>query len=151
MAHQTAVGNRIVPKLSYAEYIILLTILKQSMSGITIFETLLQETNDQLVLSPGTLYNALQRLRGEGLIDILDGPKDEASKEQGPKLYRANSCGYEAIMQMRTWMERELAVIDTHIDPKQPPTSPQMPELHPGSIWSFRSRTRNRQPEQITL
>lgn len=104
---------RNVPDLTYIEYFILLSIVKNSLAGIGIFEHLVRETDSKLVLSPGTLYTALKRMLAHKLIEMVE-PNITNAREGDPrrKSYRATPQGREKILEMKRWFQRELEAVD---------------------------------------
>lgn len=97
------------PELTDIEYYILLSILNQSRHGIGIFEDVAEFTENQLVLSPGTLYAALKRMYVTGWIVMVDPSEAGYNHDERRKIYRATDKGAQAVEAKVAWCAFEAA------------------------------------------
>lgn len=101
--------QRIPPILTDIEYYILLAILSTPRHGIGIFEEVARVTENQLVLSPGTLYAALKRMFASGWIVIIAPSEAGYEPDERRKIYLATETGVEVVEEKVAWFEREAA------------------------------------------
>jgi DNA-binding PadR family transcriptional regulator len=71
-----------------AELHILLALSGDDLHGYAIMQEVMRHTNGEFALGPGTLYDNLQRLLGQGLITEL--PLDDDSRR---RVYRLSPSG----------------------------------------------------------
>jgi len=74
---------------------VLLSLAGGERHGYAILKDVLQQTNHQVRLGPGTLYGTLQRLMESGLVEETDGPGSEADERR--RFYRLSRAGREAL------------------------------------------------------
>jgi len=96
------------PVLTYIEYYILLVLLNIPLHGIGIFEAVVQQTNNQLVLSPGTLYAALKRMYGHGWINMVEPSTAGYNPDERRKIYAVTSDGVHVLEEMDAWLAMEI-------------------------------------------
>jgi DNA-binding PadR family transcriptional regulator len=76
--------------LSPTTFHILLSISREAMHGYDIMKTVSLETDDQINLSPGTLYGAIKRLLELKWITVASAPKGSDPRR---KYYKASNLG----------------------------------------------------------
>ena len=77
--------------LSPAALHILLSLVIEDRHGYGIMQEVARESSGQYKLGPGTLYDNLQRLMGQGLVD--ESPKKAADADPRRRYYRLSSLG----------------------------------------------------------
>jgi DNA-binding PadR family transcriptional regulator len=100
---------KIPPVLTDIEYYILITILTIPRHGIGIFEDVARFTENQLVLSPGTLYAALKRMFATGWIMMVAPSEAGYEPDERRKFYRATDEGARVVEEKAAWFELEAA------------------------------------------
>lgn len=105
--------RKIPPALTDIEYYILTAILNRPRHGIGIFEDVARFTENQLVLSPGTLYAALKRMFAAGWVTMVDPSDAGYEPDERRKIYRATDAGAHAVVEKADWFEHELARVHT--------------------------------------
>ena len=78
MTRQSKDPAALIP-LKHSTYRVLLALADGERHGYAIMQTLSEMTRGRETILPGTLYAALARMVDEGLIEMRDGPRDEAS------------------------------------------------------------------------
>ena len=91
----TADRERIAP-LRQPILAILLAIGDDSMHGYAIMRALEEKTDGRERILPGTLYAAISRMVGEGLIEELQAPKNDTSAGPTRRYYRRTARGRAA-------------------------------------------------------
>jgi len=74
---------------------VLLSLAGGQRHGYAILKEVLEQTNHQIRLGPGTLYGTLQRLMESGWVEETDGPGREADERR--RYYRLSRSGREAL------------------------------------------------------
>jgi DNA-binding PadR family transcriptional regulator len=95
--------------LKHATYCVLLALADGELHGYAIMQTLAEMTRGREAILPGTLYAALARMVDEGLIEMREGPPDEASGGPKRRYYRRTSFGRAVA---RAESERLRALLD---------------------------------------
>ena len=80
--------NRFLP-LAPATLHILLALAGEDLHGYGIIQEVLRQSEGRYKLGPGTLYDNLQRLLDQGLVQESNGPDDNPRR----RYYRLNSLG----------------------------------------------------------
>jgi len=75
---------------------VLLAMGDDSMHGYAIMRALEEKTDGRERILPGTLYAAIARMVGEGLIEERDAPRNDASAGPSRRYYRRTSRGRAA-------------------------------------------------------
>lgn len=94
--------------LSEQDYLILVSISTGPLHGYAITQQVKQLTSDALVLSPSTLYKALDRMLGEGWIEVAS---EEVVNSRLRRSYRPTGTGAEVLaseIERRSKMEKEV-------------------------------------------
>lgn len=99
--------HKVPPVLTDIEYYILLAILSTPRHGIGIFEDVARLTDNQLVLSPGTLYAALKRMFAAGWITMVEPSEANYAPDERRKIYLATEEGVRVMQEKAAWFERE--------------------------------------------
>lgn len=89
---------------------ILLALADRDLHGTAIMEEVLERTDGQMKLWPGTLYGSLHKLSDRGLIRETDPPEDLNPEGGNPRFYRITPEGRRAL---RTEVERMAAYVRT--------------------------------------
>jgi len=92
MTRQSKDPAALIP-LKHSTYRVLLALADGERHGYAIMQTLSEMTRGRETILPGTLYAALARMVDEGLIEMRDGPRDEASGGPKRRYYRRTSFG----------------------------------------------------------
>ena len=74
---------------------VLLSLAGGERHGYAILKEVLQQTNNQVRLGPGTLYGTLQRLMESGWVEETDGPAGVPDERR--RYYRLSRSGREAL------------------------------------------------------
>ena len=69
---------------------ILLALAGEKLHGYGIMQEILRQSEGRYKLGPGTLYDNLQRLMKQRLVEEVEGPQDERSRR---RYYRLSSLG----------------------------------------------------------
>jgi DNA-binding PadR family transcriptional regulator len=77
--------------LSAATLHILLALADEDLHGYGIIQKAARQSNQGYRLGPGTLYDNLKKLMGQGLVE--ESPKSSARSEEEKRLYRLTSDG----------------------------------------------------------
>lgn len=96
-----------LPPLQEPTFYILLSLRAGEKHGYAILKDVAQLSGQQLKLSTGTLYGALNRLLDQGLIERIDG-EDGA---RGKKAYRLTPAGLEVFAADVSRMNRLLQAV----------------------------------------
>ena len=72
---------------------ILIALAAGEMHGYAIMQDVMERTDGELRLSPGTLYGSLKRMLGEGLIEESDERPDPALDDERRRYYRLTKFG----------------------------------------------------------
>ncbi|NJN15880.1 MAG: hypothetical protein HC822_06120 [Oscillochloris sp.] len=99
---------KILPLLTDIEYYILMAILIKPRHGIGIFEEVAHQTENQLVLSPGTLYAALKRMYTSRWIKMVAPAEAGYAEDERRKIYVATDQGIHIVREKVAWFEHEL-------------------------------------------
>lgn len=76
-----------------ASFQILLSLGSQDRHGYAIMKEVAERTNDQVRLSPGTLYIAIKRLLADDLIEELEERPDPEVDDERRRYYRLTRLG----------------------------------------------------------
>jgi DNA-binding PadR family transcriptional regulator len=99
---------KIPPTLTDIEYYILIAILHRPRSGIGIFEQIATSTENQMILSPGTLYAALKRMYAASWIKMVDPAEAGYEPDERRKIYVATDEGAHVVEEKVAWFELEI-------------------------------------------
>ena len=102
------------PSLTPVVFEILLSLVGGEKHGYAILQDVEQRTDGRLTLHAGTLYRALSRLVGDGLLVETEGP--ETSDDERRRYYRITPRGAEVARTEAARLERRVrearAVLD---------------------------------------
>jgi len=108
--------NRFLP-LSPATLHILIALASEDRHGYGIMQEVAKQTNDQYKLGPGTLYDNLQKLLGQKLIEELDRrDKDDPRR----RYYRLTSLGDRVVAAEIQRLESVFRKAKTHLHSIKP-------------------------------
>jgi DNA-binding PadR family transcriptional regulator len=111
--------NQFLP-LSPATLHILIALASEDRHGYGIMQEVAKQTNDQYKLGPGTLYDNLQKLLGQELIEELDRRDKEDPRR---RYYRLTSLGDRVVSAEIQRLESVFRQAKTHlhsIKPRRP-------------------------------
>jgi DNA-binding PadR family transcriptional regulator len=95
--------------LSEAVFQILLALADRERHGYGIIQEVDERTGGRVLLGPGTLYGAIKRLRGQGLIEEADtAPEPEGDEDERRRYYRLTPLGREVAVLEARRLERLL-------------------------------------------
>lgn len=137
------------PVLTDIEYYILLAILTTPRHGIGIFEDVARFTENQLVLSPGTLYAALKRMFAAGWVTMVAPSEAGYEPDERRKIYIATEEGARVVEEKTAWFELEAArarVALARRNSPEPPTSSGGSTTAPGGSRQPESRKKPPSP-----
>jgi DNA-binding PadR family transcriptional regulator len=132
---------KILPLLTDIEYYILMAILIRPRHGIGIFEEVAQQTQNQLILSPGTLYAALKRMYVAGWITLVEPDVAGYPADERRKIYVATSTGVCAAEGKVAWFEHEAARARALFQQASEPLPPSTPPSAPTNQLPFPPNT----------
>jgi len=95
--------------LKHSTYRVLLALADGELHGYAIMQALSEMTRGRETILPGTLYAALARMVDDGLIEVRDGPADDASGGPKRRYYRRTRFGRAVA---RAESERLRALLD---------------------------------------
>jgi DNA-binding PadR family transcriptional regulator len=97
---------------------ILLALAGESLHGYGIMQEVLRQTESRYKLGPGTLYDNLQRLMKQKLVEEVAGlPEEENSRR---RYYRLTSLGRAVLAAEVVRLEGVIKTARTHLKPLQP-------------------------------
>ena len=76
---------------------ILLSLAGEPLHGYGIMQEVLRQSGGRYNLGPGTLYDNLQRLMKQGMVEEVAGPRDEENSRR--RYYRLSSLGRAVLSQ----------------------------------------------------
>jgi DNA-binding PadR family transcriptional regulator len=76
---------------------ILLSLAGEPMHGYGIMQEVLRQSGGRYNLGPGTLYDNLQRLMKQGMVEETGGPRDEENSRR--RYYRLSQLGQGVLSQ----------------------------------------------------
>ena len=79
--------------LPSAAFQILLSLSDENLHGYAIMRQVEEQTGGRMRLGPGTLYNSIQSLLEEKLIEEVAPPEDAGSGHERRRYYRLTSAG----------------------------------------------------------
>lgn len=79
--------------LSPAAFSILLALKDEEKHGYAILRSVLEQSNGEVKLLPGTLYNLLKRMLDDGWIEELDERPDPSLDDERRRYYRLTGVG----------------------------------------------------------
>ena len=82
--------------LSEVSFFILVSLMPEAKHGYAIWKDVEGQSTGVLKISTSTLYDALERLRQQGLIDRVEA-ENEQSHGRPKKLYRINDLGKQVL------------------------------------------------------
>lgn len=84
--------------LTPAVFHILLALADADRHGYAIMKEVEARTEGRLVLKPGTLYQAISRLLGAGLIEEVAESGDDKVRDERRRVYRLSPSGRQAVI-----------------------------------------------------
>lgn len=100
-------GEKALRALTDVEYYILKAIIEQPGHGLGIFESVARQTHNQLMMSPETLYSALQQLYSVGWIVIVAPEEYHYDPAEKRKIYAATQEGFRVFRRRVAWLLSE--------------------------------------------
>lgn len=91
-APEQPVPDQFLP-LAAPVFHILIALADQDRHGYSIMQDVAARTDDQVRLSPGTLYGAIKRLLADGLVEELMERPDPEHDDERRRYYRLTSFG----------------------------------------------------------
>ena len=88
----TAAPHDLLP-LTPAVFHILLALMDQERHGYGIMKEVEHQTDGEMVLRPGTLYQAIKRMLAIGLVEETDDRPDPALDDERRRYYRVTGVG----------------------------------------------------------
>jgi DNA-binding PadR family transcriptional regulator len=76
---------------------ILLALTDEERHGYGIMQDVAAQTNDRLLLGPGTLYGCLKRMLAAGLVEESDERPDPALDDERRRYYRMTTLGRRVV------------------------------------------------------
>ena len=76
---------------------ILVALAEGERHGYAIMQDVAAQTNDTLILGPGTLYGCIKRMLAAGLIEESDERPDPATDDERRRYYRMTPLGRRAV------------------------------------------------------
>src|SRR5580704_4138282 len=95
--------------LSRDTFHILVALAGCDRHGYSILQEIDERTSGEVRLSPSTLYSAIKRLLGEGLIEELEERPDPKHDDERRRYYRLTPAGKRAAMEEARQLEKLLA------------------------------------------
>lgn len=83
--------------LTPAVFHILLALAQGERHGYGILKDVLEQTDGDVHLGPGTLYGTLQRLMESGLVEEVEGSGSTADRDERRRYYRITRAGRRAL------------------------------------------------------
>jgi DNA-binding PadR family transcriptional regulator len=97
---------------------ILLALAGESLHGYGIMQEVLRQTESRYKIGPGTLYDNLQRLMKQKLVEEIAGlPEEEPSRR---RYYRLTSLGTGVLTAEVARLEAVIKTAKAHLKPLQP-------------------------------
>jgi DNA-binding PadR family transcriptional regulator len=101
--------GRFVP-LKPAHFHILLSLSERAAHGYGVRQQVEERTGGLIVLAAGTLYETLQRLQRDGLLEETDAPEEQVERASSRwRFYRATSLGRAVLRREIVRLESDLA------------------------------------------
>lgn len=112
---QTTEAERFIP-LKPAHFHILMSLSKRAIHGYGVRQEVEDRTDGKIVLAAGTLYETLQRLQRDGLVEETDPPDDEAERAGSRwRFYQATRLGRAVFRAEVVRLEADLAAARAHL------------------------------------
>jgi DNA-binding PadR family transcriptional regulator len=96
---------------------ILLSLAGEKMYGYAIMQEVERQSNGRYKLGPGTLYDNLQRLMKQGLVEEVAGPADEESSRR--RYYRLNGLGRGVLSAEIDRLREVVDLAQAHLKPRR--------------------------------
>src|SRR5213079_2405503 len=103
--------------LSPATLHILIALASEDRHGYGIMQEIAKQTNDQYKLGPGTLYDNLQKLLDQGLVEEVNRRDNEDPRR---RYYRLTSMGQDVIAAEIRRLESVFRRVKTHLHAIKP-------------------------------
>ena len=120
--------------LSPATLHILIALANEDRHGYGIMQEVARQTNDQYKLGPGTLYDNLQKLLDQGLIDEANRQDTDDPRR---RYYRLTSLGEQVVSVEIQRLEGIFRKVKTHLNgvkPRRPNENDAKPLRSPGTF-----------------
>lgn len=96
--------------LKPAYFHILLTLAEEAVHGYGVRQEVEARTGGAILLAAGTLYEALQRLQRDGLVEETDAPEASAERASSRwRFYRATALGRQVLALEVARLEADVA------------------------------------------
>ncbi len=93
-----------------AVFHILLSLLDGPKHGYAIMKEVDERTQGEVQLPPGTLYRSLQKMRRQGLVEMLDEPAPDGIHDTRRRSYRLTSLGADSARAEAERLDRLVAM-----------------------------------------
>lgn len=114
MSHATE-AERFIP-LKPAHFHILMSLSERAVHGYGVRQEVEERTDGRIVLAAGTLYETLQRLQRDGLVEETEPPREDAERASSRwRFYKATKLGRAVFRAEVTRLEADLAVARAHL------------------------------------
>ena len=138
-------NQRYLPEITPIEFQILFSLLFADQHGLGLIQDIARRTQDEIFLSPGTLYNALKRMYKSGLIgEGEEIPPAEDGNADRRRYYRLNKSGFEAL-------QNELERMQFLISDMRPPVDRAAHTGYPLSTSSNKTTECNTEPNDNSI
>ncbi len=109
-----AFGRRHDPHLTPAVFHILIALGDGEAHGYAIMQDTLERSGGSVRLGPGTLYGAISRLLGEGLIEEFEKHATSEKNDPRRRYYRLTKLGSRVLSEETKRLEALLRVAKVH-------------------------------------
>ena len=107
MSREAVAVPKAPPALTDVEYYILKAITERPLHGLGIFEAVARQTDNQVILIPGTLYAALKRMLHAGWITMVKTDEQGEAVRDKRKIYTVTPAGLEVFGAKVEWFLAE--------------------------------------------
>ena len=105
-------ADRSLRTLREPTFFILASLLDGPLHGYGIVGRAAELSDGRIKLTAGTLYGALDRLAGDGVVELAG---DEVVEGRLRRLYRLTSAGVDLVADEARWMREAAAVVDNRL------------------------------------
>jgi DNA-binding PadR family transcriptional regulator len=102
--------------LNTAMFHILVTLLSEDRHGYGIMQEIERQSDGRYKLGPGTLYDNLQRLLDQGLVEESPRRRTDSGRQ---RRYRLTSLGREVVSEEIRRLERLFRAAKSHLQPRK--------------------------------
>jgi DNA-binding PadR family transcriptional regulator len=101
-----------LPGVNEPTFLVLTALAGEPQHGYAVIEDISRMTEGRVRLRPGTLYAALDRLRGEGLIGV---DREEIVQSRLRRYYRLTAAGAQSLTEETARMRTQAALAETRL------------------------------------